>query len=69
MPEQKKYCKYCDCPNPKRALPAIGTSRKNGKGTYKDWATRECHKKCLAAYQDDLLRIAYLKKIPVVYAN
>jgi hypothetical protein len=28
----------------------IGLERKNGKGSYRDWETRSCHKKCLKDY-------------------
>ena len=30
----------------------IGRERQNGKGGYKDWKTREYHKKCYKIVQD-----------------
>jgi hypothetical protein len=45
-------CKYCNKP-----LVKIGTDRANGKGTYKDWSTREFHKKC---YELGKLRESFL---------
>jgi hypothetical protein len=39
--EVKPKCKECG-----RSLVMIGRDRKNGKGVYKDWGTREFHKKC-----------------------
>ena len=39
--EVKPKCKECG-----RSLVLIGRDRKNGNGVYKDWGTREFHKKC-----------------------
>ena len=38
----KRKCTFCLGP-----LRAIGLDRKNGKGSYNDWNSREMHKQCL----------------------
>ena len=38
---EKRLCFSC-----MKRLVSIGTSRKNGKRSHKDWNTREFHKKC-----------------------
>ena len=45
--QQKPKCKECG-----KSLVLIGRERQNGKGGYKDWKTREYHKKCYKIVQD-----------------
>eukprot|EP01045_Picozoa_sp_COSAG04_P026606 COSAG04_NODE_3724_length_2581_cov_76.628928_3_plen_70_part_00 len=44
--QQKPKCKECG-----KSLVLIGRERQNGKGTFKDWKTREYHKKCYKLVQ------------------
>ena len=52
--EPKRYCKYCNCDSPTRALAPIGTARNNGKRTHEDWGSRDMHKKCYKAQMSGL---------------
>ena len=45
--EVMSNCEHCGKP-----LVPIGTSRKNGKATHNDWATRRLHKKCRTKLKD-----------------
>ena len=39
-------CPFTKCLACGKPLKLIGVERKNGKGHYEDWTTREYHKKC-----------------------
>ena len=70
MSDDKRICEYCG-----KCLCKIGTSRKNGRGNYNDWANRKYHKKCYKAisesknniyimyYDDDIKASEEIKKL------
>ena len=55
MSDSARYCEYCG-----KCLCKIGTDRKNGKGSFKDWNDRKYHKKCFKSINQSRLNIFYL---------
>lgn len=54
---EKRGCKMCG-----GWLKSIGLDRKNGRGNYRDWTTRQFHKSCYnTIIKDNTLRNFYLK--------